>query len=75
MKNSVFPNPADRTKDEPADLISAKLVLRLYNIIHAIKVDTVTPAVKDWFLAEAKEVGWQKIEFLGNQALLVRLSF
>lgn len=72
MKIATFPNPAMRSASEPATLASPIFILKAYNIIHSLKAPVIDDTVKAWFKAEAKEVGWNRVEFIGEQALLVK---
>lgn len=72
----VFPDPDDRSKNNPAIIVSSEQVLGLYNQEHKDEEDMqkVTDKVQDWFVKEAKNnQGWDEARFAGNQCILENL--
>ena len=66
----VFPDPKDRSKNDPAVMVSSKQVIGIYNQKTGEQAQYVTENVKTWFCSEAKTEGWDSAEFIGNQCLL-----
>ncbi|MBQ9434120.1 MAG: hypothetical protein IJU26_07895 [Synergistaceae bacterium] len=66
----VFPDPKDRSKNDPAVMVSSKQVIGIYNQETGEQAQYVTDNVKTWFCNEAKAKGWDSAEFIGNQCLL-----
>ena len=69
----VLPDPDDRTRNDPAIIVSSKQVMKLYNQYNKYgnKIQRVTSAVKDWFLKEVKNQGWDEATFSGNSCILI----
>lgn len=69
----VFPDPDDRSKNNPAVIVTSEQVIGLYNQYnkHGDEVQKVSSTVKDWFAKEATEnQGWDEAKFIGNQCIL-----
>lgn len=68
----VFPDPDDRSKNDPCTIVDTKKVLGLYNQEHTDDEDMqkVTQKVQDWFSNKANEAGWDDVRFSGGQCIL-----
>lgn len=67
----VMPDPADRSQNEPAVILSPTQVLGLYNqATNGDKKSRIVDSVKDAVAKEAREAGWDEVEPIGNQMLL-----
>jgi hypothetical protein len=68
----VFPDPDDRSKNDPNTIVDSKKVLGIYNQEHGDDEDMqkVTQKVQDWFTEKAKTNGWDEISFSGGQCIL-----
>ena len=67
----VMPDPADRSQNEPAVILSPTQVLGLYNQENTgDKKTRIVDSVKDAVVKNAKEAGWDEVEPIGNQMLL-----
>jgi len=68
----VFPDPNDRSPNEPSVIVSSAQVLGLYNQDSgdASKMVRVTGKVQEWIEQKAKENCWDEIQFAGNQCVL-----
>ena len=69
----VFPNPNDRTPNDPTCIVSSAGVLGLYNQEsgNPDKMERVTAKVQDWFISYAKNVyKWHEAYFSGSQCIL-----
>lgn len=67
----VMPDPADRSQNEPAVILSPTQVLGLYNQENTgDKKTRIVDSVKDAVVKNAKEAGWDEVESIGNQMLL-----
>lgn len=68
----VFPDPDDRSKNDPCIIVSSKKVLGIYNQEHDSEenMQKVTQKVQEWFTIKAKEAGWDDIRFSGGQCIL-----
>ena len=67
----VFPDPDDRSKNDPSIIVSSKKVLGIYNQEHEEEdMQKVTQKVQEWFTARSKESGWDDIRFSGGQCIL-----
>lgn len=67
-----FPDPDDRSKNNPKFVCDSDKVLGIYNndVEADQRMQKVTKKVQDWFVNEAKAQGWSKAEFAGNQCIL-----
>jgi hypothetical protein len=67
----LFPDPKDRSVNEPTAVISQNQVLGNFNQAHPDdQREKVTEPVKEWFREEAAKGGWASAEFHGSQAVL-----
>ena len=68
----VFPDPDDRSKNNPCIIVNNKKVLGIYNQAHQDEenMQKVTPKVQEWFLTYSKDQGWDEATFAGNQCIL-----
>lgn len=68
----VFPDPDDRSKNDPSIIVSSQQVIGIYNQYNpdGDEMQRVTEKVKEWFLAYAKDQGWDEATFAGNQCIL-----
>lgn len=67
----VMPDPADRSQNEPAVILSPTQVLGLYNQeVTNDKKTRVVDSVKTTIKNKAIEAGWDVVEPIGNQMLL-----
>ena len=68
----VFPDPDDRSKNNPGIIATSEQVIGLYNQFNkdGDEIQRVTSTVKDWFLEEAKNQGWDEAKFVGSQCIL-----
>jgi len=68
----VFPDPNDRSKNNPGIIVESQQVIGIYNQdnTEGDEMQRVTKKVQDWFLAEAKHQGWDEANFIGNQCIL-----
>lgn len=72
MAKYVFPDPNDRSKNNPCTIMDNKKVLGIYNQAHSDDEDMqkVTDKVQDWTIKKAKELGWDVAKFAGGQCIL-----
>lgn len=66
----VFPDPNDRSPNDPSIIVSTEQVLGIYNQDCNDDMQRVTSKVIDWFKNEATTYQWDKVEFVGNQCIL-----
>lgn len=70
----VFPDPNDRSKNDPCIIMNNKKVLGIYNQATEHKdeedMQKVTPKVQEWITGEAKNLGWDEVKFAGGQCIL-----
>ena len=68
----VFPDPKDRSYNEPGIIVDQPKVLGLFNqeTGQSPKRQIVTEDIKKWFREEAERRGWDSADFLGNQCAL-----
>ena len=68
----LFPDPDDRSKNDPCIIVNNKKVLGIYNQAHQKEEDMqkVTAKVQDWFKEEAEKAGWDEVKFSGGQSIL-----
>lgn len=71
----VFPDPNDRSKNDPCIIMENKKVLGIYNQSHPDEEDMqkVTEKVQDWIKKEANKIGWDEVKFAGGQCILENL--
>lgn len=66
-----FPDVNDRTVNEPAILVSPKLIVALWNQSNPkSERSRVDDQLEEWFCAQAKFLGWTLANFIGKQCLL-----
>lgn len=71
MRPFVFPDPNDRSINQPSVIVSQQQVLGLYNQNHpGEKREKVTDVVKNWFVDESANQNWSSATFHGNQCAL-----
>lgn len=68
----VFPDPDNRSKNDPCTIVDSKKVLGIYNQEHSDEEDMqkATQKVKDWFKEEAVNNRWDDVRFSGGQCIL-----
>lgn len=68
----AFPDPNDRSKNDPSFIVSSQQVIGIYNQYNDEddEMQRVTKKVQDWFLGYSKEQGWDEASFSGNQCIL-----
>lgn len=67
----VFPDPNDRSPNNPAEIVNSNKILGLYNHHNkGEKMEKIMPKIKKWFEDEAKKTGWDVVKFAGNQCYL-----
>lgn len=68
----VFPDPDDRSKNDPSIIVGSKKVLGIYNQEHEDEEDMqkVTQKVQEWFKDEAEHNNWDEVSFSGGQCIL-----
>lgn len=68
----IFPNPDNRSKNDPKKVVDSDKVLGIYNdsVESCDRMQKVTKKVQDWFIDEALNQGWDGAEFAGNQCIL-----
>lgn len=68
----LFPDPDDRSKNDPCIIVNNKKVLGIYNQAHPKEEDMqkVTSKVQEWFKDKAEKMGWNDVKFSGGQSIL-----
>jgi hypothetical protein len=66
----VFPDPNDRSPNEPSVIVSSAQVLGLYNQDSGDRMVRVTEKVQKWIEQKAQENCWDEVHFAGNQCVL-----
>jgi len=67
----TFPDPKDRSINEPTLVVSQVQVLGNFNQTNSDDTrEKVTDPVKEWFKDKAQKLGWKKVEFHGSQCVL-----
>ena len=68
----VFPDPNDRSKNDPNEIVTSKQVLGLFNQFHdeEEQMQRITDKVKEWFKQKAKDEGWDEADLSGGQCIL-----
>jgi hypothetical protein len=71
-RNFVFPDPNDRSPNEPKVIVSSAQIIGIYNQKNTDnRIERVTQEVKDWFINEAVNTyNWNEATFTGNQCIL-----
>ncbi|PXW40587.1 hypothetical protein DFO54_1163 [Erwinia sp. AG740] len=70
MPKFQFPDPDDRTINNPSTIADSERVLNLYNQENNEERERVTDSVKDWFTQEALNKGWSSADFHGSGCVL-----
>lgn len=74
---ATFPDPNDRSVNQPSIIINGEQVVRIYNqskrLRRVDKVTTLTPDVINWMVKESRRRGWSTCEFSGNQCILTAI--
>ena len=65
-----FPDPKDRSVNEPSTIVSGDQILGLYNQENDEDRVRVNDTVKQWFKDTALSNNWSNVQFTGNQAFL-----
>ncbi|TPQ39349.1 hypothetical protein C2U71_23120 [Burkholderia ubonensis] len=65
-----FPDPNDRSINDPSIIVNAADVLGYYNQEKGDDKERVVDSVKQWYKEEANKQGWDSAEFHGNQCVL-----
>jgi hypothetical protein len=66
-----FPDPKDRSPNSPTVIANSDKVLGLYNRANPKdKRERVTEPVRNWFLDQATNEGWNDAAFHGSDCLL-----
>lgn len=66
-----FPDPDDRSANEPAIIVKVPQILGLYNQAHPEEpMSRVVQSVQDWFVQEARKENWSNAEFAGSECIL-----
>jgi hypothetical protein len=69
----AFPDPNDRSPNDPSVTVQPFNILGLYNQATGEEKTRVVEAVKEWFVTEARATyGWPEASFAGNVAVLTR---
>ena len=68
----VFPDPDDRSKNDPCIIVSNKKVLGMYNQAHLEEenMQKVTDKVQNWVKEVASDKGWDEVKFAGGLCIL-----
>lgn len=67
-----FPDPNDRSPNNPSAIASSQQVLYLYRKGTGEKMERVTEKVRSWVIEEAKSRGWSEAFFSGGQCVLTK---
>jgi hypothetical protein len=66
-----FPDPNDRSVNNPHQLAEREVILALYNQANAANPYTnLSEAVRNWFETAAKAQGWASVQFVDQAAVL-----
>lgn len=65
-----FPDPKDRSVNEPHIIIERPKILGLYNQSNNTNAKNVSESVKEWIVAEGKKQGFSTVEVVGSAAML-----
>ncbi len=67
----VMPDPKDRSVNEPSVVVGPNQILGYYNQLNKnARKERVVESVQQWYVEEAKRVGWSDARFSGNQCIL-----
>lgn len=67
-----FPDPNDRSPNNPSTILSSEQVLGLYKRGTGEKMEKVTEKVRNWIIDQAKAMGWDEGFFSGGQCVLTK---
>ncbi len=71
MRRYEHLDPNDRSPNSPAVIASSTRIKALYNQANPErKAENVSQAVRTWFEAESRNRGWDRVEWVGSEALL-----
>jgi len=66
MASNIFPDPNDRTPNEPYLVLTTERVINIYNFYNVDNpVDKLKVEVKAWMCAEAMKRNWDSCEWSG----------
>ena len=65
-----FPDPNDRSPNDPSVIVSPTQVLGIYRQYTGDRMERVTTKVQEWFCERAEAYGWDVARFSGNQCFL-----
>jgi len=66
-----FPDPKDRSVNNPHQLVERDVVLALHNQANPSTTYTnVAESVRDWFESHAKSKGWTSVQFVDQTAIM-----
>ena len=66
-----FPDPNDRSVNNPHQLVERDVVLALYNQANPANPYTLlSEGIRTWFEAAAKARGWTSVQFIDQAAVL-----
>lgn len=66
-----FPDPNDRSVNEPHEKLERREILGLYNQANPeVEAKNVSESVKQWLIAEGKTRGFSTVQFIENTAIL-----
>lgn len=66
-----FPDPKDRTPNNPAVLLSSRQVAKIFSGIYKKSSNPEWKTVQDTITTTAKKEGWSRVQFSGKQAILI----
>ncbi len=66
----VFPDPNDRSPNNPSIIVSPTQVLGISKQYTGEKMERITSRIQDWFCKKAADYGWDNARFSGNQCVL-----
>lgn len=70
MAKFQFPDPDDRSINNPSTIADSDRVLNLYNQENGEDRERVTDSVKTWFTEQALANGWSDADFHGSGCVL-----
>lgn len=65
-----FPDPKDRSVNNPQVLVESSAMLGLYNQANPVQYGYVAQAVRSWFETEVRKAGWTFVSFVEPSAVL-----
>ncbi|GAA0203700.1 hypothetical protein [Selenomonas dianae] len=77
MPKFSFPDPDDRSPNNPLITLENRQVIGLYNQAHPDEEDmqNVTAKVREWIIQTGKAHGWDEVEFAGSEGVFKRTDF